>query len=72
VVPEGGASDLVPLEVRERPDLVSTTFTGYWVYVAGPIAGAVLAVLIAFILRGPGGAKSGASGGNIMRGRCEY
>ena len=22
------------------PDLVSTTFTGYWVYVAGPIAGA--------------------------------
>ena len=22
------------------PDLVGTTFTGYWVYVAGPIAGA--------------------------------
>ena len=36
------------------PDLVSTTFTGYWVYVAGPIAGAVLAVGIAFILRGRG------------------
>ena len=23
------------------PDLVSTTFTGYWVYIAGPLAGAV-------------------------------
>ncbi len=42
------------------PDLVSTTFTGYWVYVAGPIAGAVLAVGIAFVLRGRGGGKSGA------------
>ncbi len=42
------------------PDLASTTFTGYWVYVAGPIAGAVLAVVIAFVLRGPGGGKSGS------------
>jgi aquaporin Z len=42
------------------PDLVSTTFTGYWVYVAGPIAGAVLAVGIAFVLRGRGGGRSGA------------
>ena len=42
------------------PDLVSTTFTGYWVYIAGPIAGAALAVVIAFILRGPGGGRSGS------------
>ncbi len=42
------------------PDLVSTTFTAYWVYVAGPLAGAVLAVGIAFVLRGRGGGKSGA------------
>jgi len=42
------------------PDLVSTTFTGYWVYVAGPVAGAVLAVGIAFVLRGRGGGRSGA------------
>ena len=42
------------------PDLASTTFTSYWVYVAGPIAGAVLAVGIAFVLRGRGGGKSGA------------
>ena len=42
------------------PDLVSWTFSGYWVYVAGPIAGAVVAVGIAFILRGRGGGKSGS------------
>ncbi len=30
------------------PDLVSKTFTDYWVYLAGPIAGATLAVLLAF------------------------
>ena len=42
------------------PDLVSTTFTGYWIYVAGPLAGAILAVGIAFVLRGAGGGKSGS------------
>jgi aquaporin Z len=42
------------------PDLVSTTFTSYWVYIAGPVAGAVLAVAIAFVLRGRGGDKSAA------------
>jgi aquaporin Z len=42
------------------PDLVSTTFSGYWVYVAGPLAGAVLAVGIAFVLRGRGGGASGS------------
>jgi len=42
------------------PDLASTTFTSYWVYVAGPIAGGVIAVGIAFVLRGRGGGKSGA------------
>ncbi len=43
------------------PDLVGRTFTDYWVYVAGPIAGAALAVLIAFVLRGRGGGLSGSS-----------
>jgi aquaporin Z len=42
------------------PDLVGKTFTGYWVYVAGPAVGAVLAVGIAYVLRGRGGGKSGA------------
>src|SRR5277367_5193199 len=50
------------------PDLASTTFTGYWVYIAGPIAGAALAVVIAYVLRGPGGGKSGsgAAQGDIL------
>jgi aquaporin Z len=50
------------------PDLVSKTFTGYWVYVAGPIAGAILAVGIAFVLRGRGGDKSaaGAAQGDLF------
>jgi aquaporin Z len=43
-------------------DLVGTTFTSYWVYIAGPIAGAAIAVLIAFVLRGRGGGKAGAGG----------
>jgi aquaporin Z len=50
------------------PDLVSATFTGYWVYVAGPIVGAAVAVVIAFVLRGRGGGKagSGAAQGDIF------
>ena len=50
------------------PDLVGTTFTGYWVYVAGPIIGAAIAVGIAFVLRGRGGGKagSGAAQGDIF------
>ena len=43
------------------PDLVSLNFTDYWVYVAGPLAGAVLAVGFAFVLRGYGGGRSGSA-----------
>jgi aquaporin Z len=42
------------------PDLVGTNFTGYWVYLAGPVAGAVLAVGIAYVLRGRSDGASGA------------
>jgi aquaporin Z len=42
------------------PDLVGHDFTAYWVYIAGPLAGAVIAVAIAFVLRGPGGGRSGS------------
>lgn len=42
------------------PDLVGGKFTDYWVYVAGPIVGAALAVGVAFVLRGPGGGMSGS------------
>jgi aquaporin Z len=42
------------------PDLVSANFGSYWVYVAGPLVGAGLAVGIAFILRGKGGGRAGS------------
>jgi aquaporin Z len=43
------------------PDAVGADFGSYWVYVAGPLAGAVLAVGVAFILRGRGGGRSGSA-----------
>jgi aquaporin Z len=49
------------------PDVVAANFHAYWVYVAGPLAGAVLAVGVAFVLRGRGGGRagSGAAQGGI-------
>ncbi len=41
------------------PDLVLLDFTHYWVYIVGPIAGGLLAVGVAYILRGRGGDVSG-------------
>src|SRR5262249_20275365 len=35
------------------PDIVSTDFTGWWVYPAGPAAGAIIAVLIINMGRRP-------------------
>jgi aquaporin Z len=42
------------------PDLIGADFTSYWVYVAGPLAGACVAVGVAFVLRGRGGGWSGS------------
>jgi aquaporin Z len=42
------------------PNLVGGDFTDYWVYVAGPLTGAILAVGAAFVLRGAGGGRSGS------------
>lgn len=42
------------------PDLVGADFSHYWIYVAGPVAGAVAAVGAAFVLRGQGGGHSGS------------
>ena len=41
------------------PDLVIGDFAHYWVYLVGPIAGALIAVGIAWILRGRGGDTGG-------------
>jgi aquaporin Z len=42
------------------PDVVAADFTHLWVYLAGPVAGSVLAVGIAWVLRGPGGGRTGS------------
>ncbi|MSO94473.1 MAG: hypothetical protein EXQ81_01605 [Thermoleophilia bacterium] len=42
------------------PDIAGGDFTSYWVYVAGPLAGAVLAVGAAYVLRGSGGGATGS------------
>ncbi len=41
------------------PDLVLGNFANYWVYLAGPLAGGLLALVFALILRGPGGDAGG-------------
>jgi len=41
------------------PDLALGDFSNYWVYLAGPIAGALIAVAFAWVLRGPGGDVGG-------------
>ena len=39
------------------PDLVNGDFAGYWIYVVGPLAGAAVAVGIAWVLRWPAGCR---------------
>ena len=34
------------------PDIVSTNYTGWWVYIAGPVLGAIIAVMIITAVRG--------------------
>jgi aquaporin Z len=43
------------------PAAVGAEFRFYWVYVAGPLVGAALAVGIAFVLRGRGGSRSAST-----------
>jgi aquaporin Z len=42
------------------PNVIGADFTQYWVYVAGPLAAAILAVVVAYILRGAGGGRAGS------------
>jgi aquaporin Z len=46
------------------PDLASGRFTSYWVYIAGPLAGALIAVGAAMVLRGRGGGVIGRAAGS--------
>lgn len=46
------------------PALVSGDFTSFWVYVVGPLAGALVAVLFAIVLRGPGGDELSRAAGS--------
>jgi aquaporin Z len=46
------------------PALVSGDFSAYWVYVVGPLAGALIAVGCAFILRGAGGSPISYAAGS--------
>jgi len=49
------------------PALVSGDFSSYWVYVLGPLAGALLAVGCAYVLRGAGGdAIARAAGSGVL------
>jgi aquaporin Z len=43
------------------PDLVARNFGSYWVYVAGPLLGAAIAVGFAYVLRGAGGGRAGSA-----------
>lgn len=40
------------------PDIVSADFSSFWVYLLGPLVGALLAVGMAWLLRGPGGDRT--------------
>lgn len=40
------------------PDLLIWDFSAFWAYLVGPLAGALLAVAFAWILRGPGGDRT--------------
>jgi aquaporin Z len=50
------------------PDLVAGKFTDYWVYIGGPLTGAIIAVGLAYVLRGAGGGRagSGAAQGDLF------
>ena len=47
------------------PDAVLGDFSHFWVYVAGPLAGALVAVACAFVLRGAGGGGVAAARGTL-------
>ncbi len=53
------------------PDLVIGDFGNFWVYLVGPLAGALIAVGFAWILRGPGGDPGGLAAARGMLGPAD-
>jgi aquaporin Z len=53
------------------PDLVIGDFAHFWVYVIGPLVGALVAVGFAWVLRGPGGDSGGLAAARGMLDRSE-
>jgi aquaporin Z len=51
------------------PALVTGDFSQYWVYLAGPLAGALIAVGVAWVLRGRGGDAGGRAAARGALGR---
>ena len=58
--PDLGSVDEPRTHLRPRPRRRRLR-TSYWVYVVGPLLGAAIAVGFAYVLRGPGGGKSGSA-----------
>ena len=50
------------------PDALRWDFTSFWVYVVGPLGGALIAVVFAQLLRGPGGDPGGLRAGQGVLG----
>ena len=49
------------------PDIVANDYTGWWVYVLGPVIGAAIAVIIIGLVRGlPGKAEQAAAEGDAL------
>jgi aquaporin Z len=49
------------------PDIVSLNFTGWWVYIVGPVVGASIAVLLIGLVRGlPDKEERGAAEGDAL------
>jgi aquaporin Z len=51
------------------PDFVLNDYAHLWLYVIGPLAGALIAVTVAWILRGPGGDPGGVAAARGTLGR---
>ena len=50
------------------PDVMRWDFTSFWVYLVGPLGGALLAVVFAYVLRGPGGGPGSRRAGQGILG----